>query len=129
MAKQVTQDAKGLHYLMATVEQWRKDYDENKAGDIIFQHEPTLTNVRFTANSLHTIEKHARGFERIPNTVIYPDELWSLWEDPKTQRVVLRFYLSFGEVCYVVKTRDGIIMDAFAVAKKAINKYRKGVIL
>lgn len=129
MASPEILDAKGLHYLMQITQEWRDKYPKNNHGDIIFQHEPTFANVVFTTKSLHTIQAHSRGVENIPETIMHPDELWSLWEDPKTQRIVIRYYIGIGKVSYVVKTRDGIVMDAFAVGGKAVNKYRKGVLL
>lgn len=122
-------EAKSLHYLSQVVTRWRSEYPLNAKHDLVFQNKATLTNVIFTGMSLHAIEKHSRGFENIPQTVMNPDELWSLWEDPDKQMVVMRYYISFGPACYVVKTRDGIIMDAFACTPSAANKYRRGVIL
>jgi len=121
--------AKGLHHLLEVVHEWRKNEPVNKAGDIIFQHKPTLTNVRFTNNSLHTVQQHSRGFENIPATIKAPDEVWASWQDPGRQRVVLRNYIKFGKTSYVVQTRDGVIVDAFAESKRGANKYRKGVIV
>lgn len=121
--------ATGLHYIVATVDEWRDKYDTDKAGDIVFRNKALYANVRFTANAIHAIQKHARGFENIPATISHPDEVWSSWEDPKKQRVTLRNYIKFGKVSFVVQTRDGILTDAFAVPKGNINKYRKGVVL
>jgi hypothetical protein len=121
--------AKSLHQLLEIVNGWRDEHRVNKAGDIIFQYKQTYTNVRFTSNSLHAIQQHARGFENIPTTVKTPDEVWMSWEDPGNQYVVLRNYIKFGRSCYIVQTRDGIIVDAFAVSPRGANKYRKGVIL
>jgi hypothetical protein len=121
--------AKGLHYLLEIVNDWRDNEPVNKKGDIIFQNKELFTNVRFTSNSLHVVQKHSRGFENIPAAVKQPDEVWSTWEDVNKQRVVLRNYIKFGKTSYVVQTRDGIVIDAFAVSNRAANKYRKGVIL
>jgi hypothetical protein len=121
--------AKGLHYLLEIVDEWRSNEPVNKKGDIIFQNKELYSNVRFTSNSLHEVQKHSRGFENIPATVKKPDEVWSTWEDVNKQRVVLRNYIKFGKTSYVVQTRDGIVIDAFAVSNRAANKYRKGVIL
>jgi hypothetical protein len=121
--------AKGLHQLVEIVTDWRNEYPTNKAGDIIFQYKPTYTNVRFTSNSLHEIQKNARGFENIPDTVKSPDEVWSSWEDASEQLVTLRNYLKFGSISYVVQTRDGVVTNAFAVSNRGAQKFRKGVIL
>lgn len=129
MGEFVLQAAKGLHYLMEVVSEWRQKYPQDKRGDIVFQHKPTLANVVFTNNALHKIQAHSTGFEQIPETIENPDELWSLWEDPAEQKVVIRYYMKFGKVAYMVKTRDGVIQDAFAMSLRAINKYRKGCLL
>jgi SPP1 gp7 family putative phage head morphogenesis protein len=121
--------AKGMHELIEVVNEWRDKYPVNKDGDIVFQYKPTYTNIRFTAKSLHTIHKHARGFENIPATVQNPDEVWNSWEDPGTQLATMRNYIKFGSTSYIVQTRDGIVVDAFAVSSRGSNKYRKGVIL
>lgn|GEM_PF-2349639 len=120
--------ATGLHYFIETVNEWKEKYETNKSGDVIFQNKQTLTNIRFTANSLHEVQKHSRGFENIPKTVQRPDEIWMSWKDAENQKVVLRNYIKFGKTCYIVQTQDGVIVDAFAISKKAANKYRKGVI-
>ena len=120
-------EAKAFQYLIAIVNEWRKDYHVNREGDVIFQNKRTLANVRFTDNSLHTIEGHAKGFEMIPETIEDPSEIWSTWEDPKKQMVTLRNYIKFGTYPFIVKTRDGVILDAFIVAPKAANKFRKGL--
>lgn len=120
-------EAKAFQYLIAIVNEWRKDYHVNREGDVIFQNKRTLANVRFTDNSLHTIEGHAKGFEMIPDAIENPDEIWSTWEDPKKQMVTLRSYIKFGRYPFIVKTRDGVILDAFIVAPKAANKFRKGL--
>lgn len=126
MSKQ-KMEAKGLHYLVNIVAEWRKDYHVNREGDVIFQNKRTLANVRFTDNSLHTIEGHSKGFEMIPETIQEPDEIWSTWEDPKKQMVTLRNYIKFGPFPFIVKTRDGVILDAFIVGPKSANKFRKGL--
>lgn len=121
--------AKGLHQLLEIVNGWREEHLVNKAGDIIFQYKPTYTNVRFTSNSLHAIQPHARGFENIPDTIKNPDEVWMTWEDPGSQLVVLRNYIKFGSTSYIVQTRDGVVVNAFVVSNRGANKYRKGVII
>lgn len=122
-------EPKELRHLVAIVSEWRQDYHVNREGDIIFQNKRTLANVSFSDNAFHVIEKHSRGFEMIPKTVEEPDEIWSTWEDPKTQMSVLRNYIKFGDYPFIVKTRNGAIVDAFIVAPKAANKFRKGVLL
>jgi SPP1 gp7 family putative phage head morphogenesis protein len=121
--------AKGLHQLVEVVNDWRDSGPVNKKGDIVFQNKNLLTNVRFTNRSLHEVNKNPRGFENIPNAIRSPDEVWSDWENADEQRKVRRNYIIFGKVSYVVQTLDGEIINAFAVSKKSVNKYRIGVIL
>lgn len=118
-----------MHHLLNIVDDWRKIYHTNNAGDIIFQNKRLFTNVRFTDASFHTIQKHSAGFENIPEVIADPDEVWSSWENVKEQKVTLRTYLKFGEVSYQVKTRDGIVADAFVVSNAAANGFRTGCIL
>ena len=120
-------DAKGLHYLINLVHDWKEEYEVNKSGDIIFQCKALLSNIRFTNNSLHEIQKHSRGVENIPDTVENPDEVWSYWADPEKQLSVVRNYIKFGKSCYIVQVKDGKITDAFVIGRKQANKYRKGV--
>ena len=121
--------AKGLQHILAVVMEWRRDYHVDQMHNIVFQNKKTLTNVRLADSTIHEIAKHSRGFENIPATIEKADEIWMHWENPKEQRVVLRNYLLFGRSCYMVKTKDGKIIDAFAVSRRGINKYRKGVIV
>lgn len=121
--------ATGLHYMIDTIDEWRDDYHINKKGDVIFQNKELYSNIRFTNNSLHEIQKHSRGFENIPATVQHPDEVWGLWENEEKQLQVLKMYIKFGKVSYLVQTKDGIITDAFSVNNKQLNKYRKGILL
>ena len=121
---------KAMHHLLNIVEEWRHTYHVTHLGDIIFQNERLLTNVRFTNASLHAIHKHSAGFENIPEVIADPDEVWSSWEDVKTQKITLRTYIKFGhDASFLVKTRDGLVVDAFAVSNSAANGFRKGVIL
>jgi SPP1 gp7 family putative phage head morphogenesis protein len=121
--------AKGLHHLLDIINNWKDNEKVNKDGDIVFQNKQTYTNVRFTAKSLHEIQKHSRGFENIPDTIKIPDEIWMHWEDSTNQYVVVRNYIKFGKSPYIVQTREGVIVDAFAVSKRSANKYRKGVVI
>jgi hypothetical protein len=121
--------AKGVHQLANQVDEWKEQYHVNKDGDVVFQNTKTFSNVLFTAKSLHTIQKHARGFENIPDAVSNPNEIWNYWDDAEKQQKSVRNYIIFGSVSYVVQTVAGEITDAFAVNDRSINKYRKGVIL
>lgn len=122
--------AKGLHYLMNVVHEWMDQYHVDKTtGDIIFQNKRLYTNVRLSTRAIHEIGKHSTGFENIPKAVTDPDEVWSYWEDQDDQQVVIRNYMLFGSVCYVVQTKDGNIQDAFALTPRTSNKYRRGCIL
>ena len=117
-----------LHQLIQIIDSWRETEHINNSGDIVFQNEETFTNVKFGSNSLHEIQKHSRGFEQLAETIKEPDEIWMRWEDEVKQKVVLRNYIRAGASCYIVQTRDGIIVDAFAVSRTNCDKYRKGLI-
>lgn len=121
--------AKGVHYLLETVESWKQKYGTNQAGEIIFQNKELMSNVRFNNNSFNHIRVHSTGFENIPEAIMSPSEVWATWEDTDSQQTVLRNYILFGRVSYVVQTKAGVIVDAFSVSNTAANKYRKGVIL
>lgn len=119
--------AKGLHYLLNIVHEWKEKYHVDEKDNIVFQNKFLLANVRFSNNSMHTIQTHSAGFENIPTTIEDPDECWMTWGDAK-QKIVLRNYIKFGEQeGYVVQTRDGVISDAFSVGARGMNKYRKGI--
>jgi phage-Barnase-EndoU-ColicinE5/D-RelE like nuclease2 len=114
-----------MHHMLNIVEDWKKDY-HTKGDDIVFQNKKTLTNVFFNNNSFHKISSHNKGFELLPETIMQPDQIWSHWEDPDKQQIVLRNYIK-GQ--YVVFTRQGIVTDAYLVAKSSIARFQKGVIL
>lgn len=118
-----------MKYFMDHIHAWRSKYQKNKEGDIIIQNKKLLSNVRLTDNGLNVIQKHSRGFENIPLAIEKPDEVWSWWGDVQKQHVVLRAYILFGKVNYIVLTKDGIIEDAFAANNTTTEKYRKGAIL
>jgi len=118
-----------LSHFLNTVNEWRNDYPTTKKGEIIFQNEHLLTNVRLSDAAIHKIQNHFEGFENIPNAIKEPQEVWSCWENPKKQLVVLRNYILFGKKNYIVQTRDGQITDAFLATNTSTEKYRKGVIL
>ena len=121
--------AKGTHHLAEVVDGWKGEYHVGKNGDVVFQNEKLLSNVRFTAKSLNQIQKHSKGFDNIPAAVINPDEVWASWDDPEKQLKSVRNYIIFGPVSYVVQTVAGEITDAFAVSNRSLTKYRKGAIL
>lgn len=114
----------GFHFFVKLVNDWKGQYHTDLKGNIIFQNKTTMANVVFTHNSMHKIQNHSRGVEQLPQTIVSPDEIWSKWADPKTQRIVLRSYIA-GK--YVVLTEDGQITDAFLV--KSPNKYRDGCLI
>ena len=113
-----------LHSLLAQLDDWREYYHTNKKGEIIFQNKQLYSNVKFNNNSLHEIQKHPRGFDLIPGTIEEPEEVWSYWEDPNKQLVTMRNYIKFG---YVIQTKDGVIIDAFAVPNSKLDRFRKGL--
>ena len=118
-----------MRYLMETVSQWRRQYHVDNKHNLVFQNKATYTNVRMSDATITKITRHARGFHNLPETIENPSEIWTGWEDEDTQRVPLRNYILFGRICYMVKTRNGMVSDAFAVSRSAVNKYRKGVII
>lgn len=120
--------AKGLHHLLNIMHEWQQEYHTDGKGNIIFQNKQTMANVKFTNNSLHTIQKHGRGFENIPDTIANPDELWMTWTNAAEQRSVNRVYIKFGAISYLVKTTDGVVTDAHAVSNTAANGFRKGAL-
>jgi len=120
--------AKAMHHLLRVVDDWRSEYHSKQNGDIVFQNKELKSNIFFTSASLHTIAKHSTGFENIPLVLMKPDEVWMRWEDTTSQEVVLRNYIKFGKLSYVVQTRNGVVTDAFAVSNTAANNFRKGVI-
>lgn len=121
--------AHNMRYLMETVSEWRKDYHVDQKHNIIFQNKATFANVRLSDGVISKILRHPHGFHNLPATIEHPSEIWATWEDTDAQRVVLRNYLLFGRICYMVKTRDGRVTDALALSRGSINKYRKGLIL
>lgn len=118
-----------MEYLMEEVSEWRQRYHVDQHHNIVIQNKDTYTNVRLSDGVITKITRHARGFKNLPETIEQPSEIWASWEDVEKQTVVLRNYILFGRICYMVKTRDGMVTDAFAVSRGGINKYRRGVIL
>lgn len=120
---------KRMVYVLNIIHDWKRDYKVDTKHNIVFQNRTTLTNVRLSDPVIHKIAGHSKGFENIPRAVEHPSEIWSSWEDPAKQRVTLRNYILFGRMCYVVQTKDGKITDSFAVSRRGVKKYRKGVIV
>lgn len=118
-----------MRYLMDVVHEWRQKYYVDPKHFIVFQNNATYANVRLSDGVISKIIKHGRGMQNLPDTIMAPDEIWASWEDEDTQRVVLRNYLKIGRICYMVKTRDGRVTDAFALSRDHANKYRRGVIV
>lgn len=120
--------SKTLHEIIQLVNSWKEDFHVNRSGDIVFQNKSTFANVRFTTNSLHEVQKHARHIEWLPETVESPDEIWMYWDNPEKQKSVCRNYIKFiSGSAYIVQTIDGVIQDAFAVPKSKVDKFKKGV--
>lgn len=124
-----TLQAKGLHAFMEMLNEWRKVHHVDKNGDIIFQNSRLFTNIRLTSEGIHKISTHLEGYERLPETVQTPDEVWGVWEKVDEQRTVIRSYITFGSPCYVVRTKNGVILDAFSTMGRNCDKYRRGVLL
>jgi hypothetical protein len=118
-----------MQELFAIFHEWQKDYHFEK--DVItFQNKEQLANIRFNNNSFHEIAKHPKGAENLPETLMNPTEIWSRWNDPKDQMVVLRNYILIGQnISYICSTKDGIVIDAFACTASQVSRYRKGLIL
>lgn len=121
--------ARGLHYMVNLTEDWRQQYHQDQRGNIIFQNPGTYANVKLSSTAIHDISKHNNGFANLPETIRNPSEVWSKWENVGKQTRVLRSYILFGRISYVVTTLDGNILDAFPCSSKAIKKYRTGVII
>lgn len=119
--------ALSMRYIMHTISQWRRDYYVDKNHNIVFQNKATKANVRLSDGVMTRIGKHSRGFQNIPRAITNPDEIWMTWAGAD-QRVVLRNYILFGSICYMVKTQDGKVTDAFGVSRAQVNKYRRGVV-
>lgn len=118
----------GLHYMVRQYDAWRRTEHTDMLDNIILQNQALMTNVRFPSNVLHTMHKHPRGFNNLPDTVKDPDEVWMTWKNADEQRTVLRNYCKFDErSCYVVQTENGSVTDAFLVSEAGAEKYRKGV--
>jgi hypothetical protein len=118
-----------MHQLFAITSEWEKDRHVKK-GIIFFQNKETLSVVKFTTDSFHTVSKNPRGVENLPECVEHPDEIWSFWDDPKKQIVTMRNYILIGSnISYICQTKDGVIQNAFGVTASQVNKYRKGLIL
>lgn len=121
--------ATDLHKVVNHVNKWEKQYHVARNGDLIFQNKGLYTNVIWNGRSLHAVQKHQRGIENLPDTIMKPDEVWGTWGNPDSQTIANRVYMKFGKTCYLVLTTNGVIRDAFAVSPGGADKYRKGVIL
>lgn len=113
-----------LHHFIEEWNLWKHQYHSDIKGDIIFQNQKLLTNVRFTSKSFHAVRNNLKDFEKIPDTIMHPQECWSYWKDPKKQTDVYRNYLKDN---YVINTLNGEIVNAYAVEN--ISKYRVGVLV
>ena len=121
--------AKGMSDMMRIYQSWKDEYHLNNKHQIIFQNKKTFANVKFDDISFHNIEKNMRGFENLPDTIANPDEIWSYWFDKGKQQIAMRNYITYGKINYCVITKAGHVQNAFAFAKGASGKYRKGIIL
>lgn len=126
----INSDKFSMFQMASLVDDWRQKYHATNKHDIIFQNKDLLTNVKLPANYLHTKHVFNRGFSNLPETVLGPNEVWSLWKDPKTQKDVIRNYILLGdETNYVVQTLNGVIQSAKIVVTSKLDRVRKGVIL
>ena len=113
--------AKGLHLLVREYHRWQNQY-KTKGTSVIFQNKETLANVVFNHSSFIVIQKHPGDVDKLPQTIMTPDEIWQMWGDGK-QRIVKRVYIKDG---YCVSTVDGIIKDGW---HGNVNQYRKGCVV
>lgn len=121
--------ARGLNYMINQVQDWRQDHHVNTKDEIVFQNRKTRTNVMLNSRAIHEIGKHHTGFGNLARAIENPSEIWSKWENVGKQIHVLRAYLLFGRISYVVTTLDGEVLDAHPCTNKQIKKYRSGVII
>jgi SPP1 gp7 family putative phage head morphogenesis protein len=109
------------------VSSWRDLYHEDHLGNVIFQNKNLYSNIILTPGSVHNMHHHPKGAEALPATLMYPNEVWSDWENVDKQNVVTRNYLLFGaKFTYVAQTRNGIVTDAKLVSKGRAEGYRVG---
>lgn len=120
---------KRLQYIIEMVHDWRRDYHVDNRHNLVFQNKATFANVRLTDATITEIAKYPMGMEQLPKAIEHPTEIWGTWEDTSAQMVVLRTYILVGKTNYVVNTRDGKVVNAFAASSRQVNKLRKGVIL
>lgn len=113
-----------LHQFINEWHLWQHKYHSDKRGNIIFQNQELFSNVRFTHKSFHNVRNNLQGFEKIPDTIMTPQEVWSYWKNPEKQTDVYRNYLKDN---YVVSTLNEEVINAFLTTN--IDKYRKGVIV
>lgn len=113
-----------LHHFIESWEMWKHEYHSDQMGNVVFQNKKLLTNVRFTSKSFHNVRNNLKGFEKIPDTIMHPSEVWSYWKDPNKQIDVYRNYLKDN---YLVTTLNGEVQNAYTVEN--ISKYRTGVIV
>lgn len=116
--------AKGLHNLVEQVHKWKVEYHSDVKGNITFQNNELYTNIIFNHKSFKNIQHNSAGFEQLADTVTDPDECWSSWKNSDEQTSTLRNYIKGN---YVVKTQDGIIINAYLVDN--VNRFRVGCLV
>lgn len=113
--------------VLKIVEDWKDEYHVDNLGDIIFQNPVLKSNVALGMLGIHNVHAHPRGAEQIPKAISNPDEVWSRWENPDNQDIVLRNYILFGsKMSYIVNTKNGVILDAKMVSNSQAEKSRIG---
>lgn len=116
--------AKGLHNILHQLHQWKLDYHSDVKGNITFQNKELYTNVIFNHKSFKAIQHNSAGFEQLADTIISPNEVWSIWVDADKQTDTKRVYIKEN---YCVFTTNGIITNGYLVDNVA--RFRKGVII
>lgn len=116
--------AVGMHQLVELFHTWKSEYHSNGLDEVTFQCKPLFTNVFFNHKSIVAIAKHARGTHNLADAIEAPQEVWSSWVNPNTQKDVKRFYLKGN---YAVETVNSFVVDAHLVDD--INRFRKGVLI
>lgn len=113
-----------LHHFIDAIQSWKHEYQTNEKGELVLQNQKLLTNVVFTHKSFNAIKKYLQEFEKLPDTIMTPQEVWSRWADPETQMNVYRNYIKDN---YIVTTLNGEIIAGYLVDN--INRFRNGVML
>lgn len=115
--------------VLRIVKSWVDKYKVLPKGDIVFQNQEFMLNVKFTNESLVKVKKNPRGLENLPEAIANPNEIWASWENPQDQHVVLiNYILKDDKHIFVVQTRKGEVVKTMINTIANIDVYRKGII-